>query len=218
MPPGGAKCGHSALALRAQCYQLLNPGGAGTVPHLGVEGRALVAHLAHVAQHQQARGGQLGQHGNGCLHGIGVGVVGVVHHRQRAALPGRASARLRPVTGVKACRPWAMAAKGTPAATAQAVAARALRTLCRPAMCKAVSQRAVRGGDAHLPMVALPHGVRRLHIAATPAPKVSTVRPAAKPCHSGVKASSAGNTAVPSARQAWPARCRFLRPRPARCA
>ena len=29
---------------------------------------------------------------------------------------GRASARLRPVTGVKACRPWAIAAKGTPAA------------------------------------------------------------------------------------------------------
>jgi hypothetical protein len=62
---------------------------------LGVEGRPLVAHLAHVAQHQQARAGQLGQHVDGGAHRIGVGVVGVVDQRERAA-PAQRTVRERP--------------------------------------------------------------------------------------------------------------------------
>jgi hypothetical protein len=63
--------------------------------HLGVEGRPLVAHLAHVAQHQQARAGQLGQHVDGA-HRVGVGVVGVVDQRERAAAPAQRTVRERP--------------------------------------------------------------------------------------------------------------------------
>jgi hypothetical protein len=58
-----------------------------------VEGRPLVAHLAHVAQHQQARAGQLGQHVDGGAHRIGVGVVGVVD--QRDARPRQRSGTVR---------------------------------------------------------------------------------------------------------------------------
>ena len=47
--------------------------------------RPLRAHLAHVAQHQQARGGQASQHVDGGPHGIGVRVVGVVDQREGAS-------------------------------------------------------------------------------------------------------------------------------------
>ena len=53
------------------------------------------AHLAHVAQHQPAWGGQAAQHLDGREHGIGVGVVAVVHQRGGAAGPGQGT-HLRP--------------------------------------------------------------------------------------------------------------------------
>lgn len=64
----------------AQREHLLDAARARMRAGLGVELRALLAHLAHVAQHQQARAGQAGQHVDGRTHGVGVGVVAVVHH------------------------------------------------------------------------------------------------------------------------------------------
>ena len=40
---------------------------------------SLRAHFPHVAQHEQVRSGQLGQHVDGGAHRVWVGVVGVVH-------------------------------------------------------------------------------------------------------------------------------------------
>ena len=51
-------------------------GSIGT--HLGMKCRSLVTDLAHVTQHQQAWGWQLGQHIDRRTHRIGVGVVGVI--------------------------------------------------------------------------------------------------------------------------------------------
>src|SRR3990170_3830812 len=42
----------------------------------------------------------------------------------------------RPLTGANADKPAAMNDKGTPAASAQAAAAKAFLTLCRPAICR----------------------------------------------------------------------------------
>ncbi len=51
-----AKCGHSALLCGPKGYRMCSiPACWALCTHLGVEGRALVAHLAHIAQHQQAR-------------------------------------------------------------------------------------------------------------------------------------------------------------------
>jgi hypothetical protein len=65
---------------RAQRVQPLDAACTRMGPGLGVELRPLVAHLAHIAQHQQARRGQFGQHLDGGVHGVRVGVVAVVHH------------------------------------------------------------------------------------------------------------------------------------------
>ena len=73
--------------------QLLDAALARVVADFGMELRALVADLAHVAQHQQARAGQLGQHVDGGAHRIGIGVVGVVDQRDGAAAQLHAPAR-----------------------------------------------------------------------------------------------------------------------------
>ena len=135
------------------------------MPHLGVEGRALVAHLAHVAQHQQARGGQLGQHGNGRLHGIGVGVVGVVHQRQRAPLPGQGQRPAAPRHRGEGLQALGNRRQGHASRHRAGGGRQGIAHVVPPGNVQGGVQRAVRGGDAHLPMVALPHGVRRLHIA-----------------------------------------------------
>ena len=67
--------------------------------HLGVEGRALVADLAHVAQHQPARAGQRSQHVDGGAHRVGVGVVGVVDQRDAAPPPAALQPRAAPPAG-----------------------------------------------------------------------------------------------------------------------
>jgi hypothetical protein len=124
---------HGARLL-AQRQQALDAALARVVADLGVEGRALVADLAHVAQHQQARARQFGQHVDGGAHGIGVGVVGVVDQRQRAAADGQRDGARAALDRLEGLQPRGDGSSGTPAASAQAAAASALRTLWRPAI------------------------------------------------------------------------------------
>ena len=47
--------------------------------------RTALAHFTHVAQDQQAGPRQFAEHQDSGTHRIGIGVVAVVHHRQRLA-------------------------------------------------------------------------------------------------------------------------------------
>jgi len=118
-------------------------------------------------------------------------------------------ARERPLTGSKASSPRMMLFGGTPAASAQAMAASALSTLWRPAMCsvKCRSPAGVRDcTDQARPF----HTAQVPTTSASAAPaapssssaKVQWRRPSASASHSAVNASPCGNTATPSAGRA----------------
>ena len=171
---------------------------------LGVERRALVADLAHVAQHQPARAGQRGQHVDGGAHRVGVGVVAVVDQRdargRRAAAPCSLRAALSPAR--RPPGPAPPRASGAPAASAQAVAASALFTLCRPARRSARARCAGRRVQRQRPAVAPATRAWRCTSAGAVEREGQHAR-ARRPARAtaACSASSAGNTAMPSARQ-----------------
>ena len=81
-----AKSGACALRLLAQREKFFNTPRTGIAAGFVMKLRPLAADFAHVAHDQQARPGQFGQHLDGRLHGVGIGVVGVVDQRQAAPL------------------------------------------------------------------------------------------------------------------------------------
>ena len=98
-----------------------------------MERRTLVADFAHVAHHEDARRRLRREHVDGGAHRIGVRVVRIVDdgcafdRRQRGALHLQAA-----LYRSNASRPLLIASSDTPAASAAAVAASALRALCSP--------------------------------------------------------------------------------------
>ena len=88
------------------------PALARALADFAMEGRAVRADFAHVAQHQPARRRRRGEHVDRGEHRIRVRVVGVVDHGSAGRrLSQRAS---RPATGRNASRPRTIAASGTP--------------------------------------------------------------------------------------------------------
>ncbi len=124
---------------------------------LAVERRPLVADLAHVAEDEPARRRQRGEDVDRGAHRIGIGVVGVVDQRhgdaaaRRCAWPASGRERRRSLPA-RARRHRA----ALPAASAAALAASALRTLCAPATRSAKVAGAGGRLHRHRPVVALP--------------------------------------------------------------
>ena len=77
--PACAKLAAGGSRQVTQREQVLNASRFRVVARLGMKLGPLRSDLAHVAQHQQARARQASQHVDGSAHGIGIGVVGVVH-------------------------------------------------------------------------------------------------------------------------------------------
>ena len=86
LSPSRLHSGDGQAHLLAQSVQGVDSAGLRVGHHFGMEFRALVADLAHVAQHQQTRPWQTGQHINGSAHRVRVGVVAVVHQREGVAI------------------------------------------------------------------------------------------------------------------------------------
>src|SRR2546425_4540605 len=82
MARAGAEGRGGLGALRAGGPQRRDAARLRVFAHFLVEGRALVADLAHVAEHQPLRRGQLAQHVDRRAHRVGVGVVAVVDQRE----------------------------------------------------------------------------------------------------------------------------------------
>jgi hypothetical protein len=98
-----------------------------------------------------------GQHVDGGAHRVGVGVVAVVHQRDRApASRTDSTCRARPSTGGRPPARCATASGGAPAASAQAAAASALLHVVRPAMAAWCRMRPSGGVCSAAPVVALP--------------------------------------------------------------
>ena len=143
------------------------------VAGLGMKLRPLAADLAHVAQHQQARRRQAREHVNRRAHRIGVGVVGVIDHNQltctiahgERARAARDRAKLRQPLGDR-CQRHARGhgAGGRRQRIAQVVLARDLQARVESALGR---------DDLHGPGIALPLGLRAMHVGALRRPALT---------------------------------------------
>ena len=199
--------------LVAEREQLLDALGPGVVAHFGMELRALVADLAHVAQHQQTRPGQLGQHVDSGARRVRVGVVGVVDQGDGAAAQlhaQRARTALDRLEGFQALRDRGRAERRPPARRQPQPAHCARCGGRRYGVGRPEGRRAFSRSPANARLAIQPRPKRCRHRSASP--KVMQAREPASSFHSGVNSSSAGNTATPPAAQCGEAPSRFRAP------